>query len=196
MTIVDRMEALATEWHHGVERKGKGHIPYITHPRAVVNLLREWGVNEENGTIPLAVAWGHDLVEDTRVPACAILNAGGKYGREIMDGILWLTFDQANYPEAPDNDTAGLEYMSRIGTDAPPEIMMVKLADRICNTRDFRDHPPKDEPTKAARYLHEADPLLAHLDRVPKVFSAAVMRTLEELKNEIGYATWTRKGTI
>ena len=35
---------------------------------------------------------------------------------------------------------------------------MVKLADRVSNTRGFMKNPPKDEPTKPARYLHEANP--------------------------------------
>ena len=89
MNIVQKMEALADEWHCGVERKGKGHVPYIAHPRAVVAQLKAWGMTEEANPVPLAVAWGHDLVEDTRVP----------------------------------------------------EILMVKLADRVCNTRDFMKDP-------------------------------------------------------
>ena len=40
MNVVQKMEALADEWHCGVERKGKGHVPYIAHPRAVVAQLK------------------------------------------------------------------------------------------------------------------------------------------------------------
>ena len=36
MNAVQEMEALAGEWYCGVERKGKGHVPYIAHPRAEV----------------------------------------------------------------------------------------------------------------------------------------------------------------
>ena len=43
MNIVENMQSLADEWHYGVERKGKGHVPYIEHPRAVVAQLKAWG---------------------------------------------------------------------------------------------------------------------------------------------------------
>ena len=42
MNVVEKMQALADEWHYGVERKGKGHVPYIEHPRAAArNTLEE-----------------------------------------------------------------------------------------------------------------------------------------------------------
>ena len=69
MNVVEKMQALADEWHCGVERNGKGHVPYIEHPRAVVAQLKAWGMTEDANPVPLAVAWGHDLVEDTRVPS-------------------------------------------------------------------------------------------------------------------------------
>ena len=46
-------------------------MPYIEHPRAVVAQLKAWGMTEEANPVPLALAWGHDLVEDTCVPAIA-----------------------------------------------------------------------------------------------------------------------------
>ncbi|MBR4651759.1 MAG: bifunctional (p)ppGpp synthetase/guanosine-3',5'-bis(diphosphate) 3'-pyrophosphohydrolase [Kiritimatiellae bacterium] len=193
MNVVQKMEALADEWHCGVERKGKGHVPYIAHPRAVVAQLKAWGMTEEADPVPLAVAWGHDLVEDTRVPAISILNAAGEHGIKVFEGILYLTFSRPEYPSAKGHDDAERLYMERLAREAPPEILMVKLADRICNTRDFMKAPPKDEPTKPARYLHEADPILAAVSRVPSAFAAAVKATIEELKRQVGYADWPRK---
>ena len=193
MNVVQKMEALADEWHCGVERKGKGHVPYIAHPRAVVDQLKAWGMTEEANPVPLAVAWGHDLVEDTRVPAISILNAAGEHGTKVFEGILYLTFSRPEYQSAQDHDDADRLYMERLAREAPPEMLMVKLADRVCNTRDFMKDPPKDEPTKPARYLHEADPILAAVSRVPSAFAAAVKATIEELKRQVGYADWTRK---
>ncbi len=96
MNIVDKMEALADEWHCGVERKGKGHVPYIEHPRAVVAQLREWGMTAESDPVPLAVAWGHDLVEDTKVPAISILNAAGEHGHVFgCDGLFLELFSDS-----------------------------------------------------------------------------------------------------
>lgn len=196
MTVVDRMETLADEWHNGVERKGKGHVPYIEHPRDVVRLLHEWGMTDAENPVALSVAWGHDLIEDTKVPAASILHAGKEYGMEILTGILHVTFSRDEYPGAADHDAADLMYMERIAKCAPPEILMVKLADRVCNTRDFAKAPPKNEPTKAARYLHEADPVLRAASRVPEKFRAAVEATLSDLKREVGYAEWTHKVLI
>ena len=53
MNIVENMQALADEWHYGVERKGKGHVPYIEHPRAVVAQLKAWGMTEGANPVPL-----------------------------------------------------------------------------------------------------------------------------------------------
>lgn len=191
MNVVQKMEALADEWHCGVERKGKGHVPYIEHPRAVVAQLKVWGLTEDANPVPLAVAWGHDLVEDTCVPAIAILNAAGEHGLEVFEGILYLTFSRKEYSAASDHDEADRLYMERLAREAPPEILMVKLADRVCNTRDFMKDPPKDEPMKPARYLHEADPILAAVSRVPSAFVEAVKATIEELKRLVGYDLWT-----
>ena len=81
--------------------------------------------------------------------------------------------------------------MERLAREAPPDILMVKLADRVCNTRDFTKEPFKNEPTMPARYLHEADPILAAVSRVPNEFAAAVKATIEELKRQVGYDSWT-----
>ena len=191
MNVVEKMQALADEWHYGVERKGKGHVPYIEHPRAVVAQLKAWGMTEGANPVPLAVAWGHDLVEDTRVPAIAILNAAGEHGLEVFEGILHLTFNRGEYPAASNHDEAKRLYLERLAQEGSPEVLMVKLADRVCNTRDFMKDPPKDEPTKPARYLHEADPILAALDRIPTEFASAVKATIEELKRQVGYDRWT-----
>jgi len=179
-----------------VERNGKGHVPYIEHPRAVVRQLREWGMTDTENPVALAVAWGHDLIEDTKVPASAILNAGKEHGMAVLTGILHVTFSRDEYPQAKDHDEADLMYMGRVAKCAPPEILMVKLADRVCNTRDFSKSPPKREPTKAARYLHEADPVLAAISRVPEKFRTAVEATVSILKREVGYDTWTHKVLI
>ena len=128
---------------------------------------------------------------DTRVPAISILNAAGEHGIKVFEGILYLTFSRPEYPTAKDHDDADRLYMERLAREAPPDILIVKLADRVCNTRDFMKDPPKDEPTKPARYLHEADPILAAVSRVPSAYVEAVKATIEELKRQVGYADWT-----
>ena len=43
MDLEERMKALAERGHAGQLRKD-GRTPYVEHPRAVVALLRRWGV--------------------------------------------------------------------------------------------------------------------------------------------------------
>ena len=56
MNIVENMKALARKWHEGAFRKGPGKVPYIVHPEAVVKQLQEWGYNENDDAVTLAVA--------------------------------------------------------------------------------------------------------------------------------------------
>lgn len=194
MNIVDRMEALADEWHNGVERKGKGHIPYIEHPRAIVELLKTWGMTEIDNPVPLAAAWGHDLIEDTKVPAISIMNASCEYGMEVMSAIMMLTFVRSAYPREMKHEEADLLYMKRIAERADPEVLMVKLADRICNTRDYIRNPHTNDKTKPARYLHEAYLVLEAAEtRVPEKYRKVVLETIEELKREANYYEWCRE---
>lgn len=184
LTLVQKMEALAGVWHAGMVRKGEGNVPYIEHPRAVVSQLKAWGMTEETDGIFLAIAWGHDLAEDTQVPVAAILEAGGAFGFEVLSGILQLTFRKEVFPEANTSKEAKACYLARLAKEAPPEILLVKLADRICNTRDFLALTPGDK-TKAAQYLQKAEALLAAVDRVPERFRDAVSETLEALQAQL-----------
>tara|TARA_B100000614_G_scaffold258752_1_gene281828 strand:+ start:83102 stop:83782 length:681 start_codon:yes stop_codon:yes gene_type:complete len=59
-TMLERAELVATLAHEGQTRSGGE--PYITHPAAVVDILRnEFGIRDEN---ILVTAWLHDVVED------------------------------------------------------------------------------------------------------------------------------------
>ena len=59
----EKIVKLAEKYHAGQFRKGAGHIPYITHPASVARELLAWGEPEDSPAI--AMAWGHDLLEDT-----------------------------------------------------------------------------------------------------------------------------------
>ena len=98
--------------------------------------LREWGYNENDDAVTLAVAWGHDLLEDTKCPDAEILAAGGP---EVLAGIKTLSFNPPKYPRLTDEewDKKKDEYIHNVAATAAPEILVVKMADRICNTMDF-----------------------------------------------------------
>ncbi len=134
--VVKNMEALARKWHEGAFRKGPGKVPYIVHPEAVVKQLREWGYNENDDAVTLAVAWGHDLLEDTKCPAEEIFAAGGD---EVLAGIKALSFlPPKTQPLTNEEwDKKKDEYIHNVAATAAPEILVVKMADRLCNTMDF-----------------------------------------------------------
>ena len=131
-------------------RKAPDGRPYIVHPAAVVSLLKEWGYNEAADFVTIAIGWGHDLIEESydRVAAeAAVVQAlkdDGELARKVVEGIRMLSF---NPPEddpakgAEENnaayDAAKCGYIEQIARMAPIEILVVKMADRLCNTRDF-----------------------------------------------------------
>ena len=165
MKCVDNMKALAERGHAGQFRKD-GKTPYVEHLRAVAALLGKWGVSD-GGT--LAIAWGHDLLEDTDVPKADILRAGGKArGAAILAGIEALTRDKAAWPDKK-------EWLKHVARTAPPAALLVKAADRICNTRDFL---ALGDPAKARDYLAQGAPVFALAPEGEKI--AAEVKALQE----------------
>ena len=76
--LVRRMRKLAKRMHKcdTPPRKVTG-APYISHPAAVVDMLKSWGYSADDNqdAVSLAIAWGHDLLEDTKVTADEIIEA-------------------------------------------------------------------------------------------------------------------------
>ena len=170
MKIADKMKLLAEHGHAGRFRKD-GKTPYIEHPRAVVALLVKWGVTDEP---TLAVAWGHDLLEDTDVTEDEIRLVGGRrHGQAILADIQALTRDKTVWP----NKKAWLREVART---ASPRALLVKAADRICNTRDFI---ALGDVAKARDYLAEAAPVFA---LAPE--TETIAKELETVRAEIDEA--------
>lgn len=181
MDFVGRMEALARKWHGGQFRKGPEHRPYIVHPEAVVGQLRSWGYTEEAKPWVLAIAWGHDLAEDTAVPVGELFDACGTVGPEVLAGIAWLTFRRSHWPETATREKAKAMYIARVANEAPPDILAVKLADRFCNLRDFAELCG-ERTEKVQEYYREAECLFDNIDRLPAEIRVAVRRTLGEIR--------------
>lgn len=112
-------------------RKGPGNIPYIVHPEAVVKLLKEWGYTTAANPRSIYVGWAHDMLEeasDQDEASRKIIEACAEYAQAVLSGVRELSWD-----EIEDKD----EYLKRIGQKATPELLAVKIADRLCNTLDF-----------------------------------------------------------
>lgn len=134
---VRRMARLAISAHEGQFRSGPGDLPYVVHPHAVVAMLKSWGYSVWRDPVTLAVAWGHDILEDTDTPEDAIRSVDDKLGERILDGIKMLTF-KPNVPSGhPEYGRLKADYINQVANNAPPEIIVVKIADRLCNTIDM-----------------------------------------------------------
>ena len=131
-------------------RKKPDGRPYIVHPQAVVRLLEKWGYNEVSDFVTIAVGWGHDLIEET-VDAAATeaairkaIFADVRLADEVVAGIRALSFAAPETdPEKTQDennaiyDAAKREYILNIARTAPINVLVVKMADRLCNTMDF-----------------------------------------------------------
>jgi len=181
---VNAMKRLATKWHAGAYRRGPEHLMYIVHPTAVVKTLKDWGYDAENDPVTMGVAWGHDLVEDTKVPEKEIVNAGNAaeagLGDEILKGIKSLSFQKpegiVSHEEFERQKDA---YLQKIADTAPAEILAVKIADRLNNAMDFA----KDKNHWGKTYLAKGERFFKRVGELKN--PEAVQKTIDEVKTAV-----------
>jgi (p)ppGpp synthase/HD superfamily hydrolase len=87
----------------------------------------------------LAAAALHDVVEDTDV---SIEEVRAEFGDVAASLVAWVTRDPSENKPA---------YLARLA-DAPNQVLMLKLADRLSNVQRLATHP---RPEKQARYYAE-----------------------------------------
>jgi len=114
--LIQKAKKLATKLHEGQTRK-EG-IPYIIHPRGVVNILKYQGITDE--TI-LSVAWLHDVLEETSISYEKLKN---KFGKTIADKVYLLS-----------RNVDRKEYKIRI-KNSDYIVKLVKIADTFHNIQD------------------------------------------------------------
>lgn len=181
---VDAMRRLATKWHKGVYRKGPEHLEYIVHPTAVVDMLKSWGYNEQDNPVTLGVAWGHDLIEDTKVPHEDIVKAGNHaeagLGDKILEGIKTLSFDAPKeFKTKEEYDKIKDEYLKGVADKAPADILAVKIADRLNNSLDFA----KAENPWGKTYLAKGEQFFKRVNELKN--PEAVQKTIDEVKAKV-----------
>ncbi len=167
------MKYLAEKYHNGQFRKSNDEssckVPYIVHPQMVAETLLEWG--EEVNSTAVMTAWGHDLLEDTCVTEDEIIAASNK---DVLSCIKELTHDGICSKD---------EYLQHIAENLSRDVVLVKAADRICNTKDFISL--KGE-LYAFRYFHQADCIASALKKIStdKVVQKA-LEAWETLDNQL-----------
>lgn len=169
-----KMTALAEKRHAGQFRDGEPRRPYIVHPRAVAEKLLEWGEPERSPAI--AIAWGHDLLEDTEATEAEIVEAAGV---RVLEGIKLLT-----RPKDVDKPS----YLRRVAASGRREELLVKIADRICNTRDF---VAMGDVAYAAVYLRQAECVFSAVRALPATDRTArnAVAAWRQLAGELGVPT-------
>ncbi|WP_414573433.1 HD domain-containing protein [Nostoc sp. CCY 9925] len=115
----------AAEAHHGQKIPGL-EIPYIVHLSCVsMEIIAALNVEKEHdGNLAIQCAILHDVIEDT---ATTFEEIKTEFGEAIANGVLALTKDNSLEKHLQMTDS-----LRRIKKQ-PPEIWMVKLADRITN---------------------------------------------------------------
>ncbi|HBT97584.1 MAG TPA: bifunctional (p)ppGpp synthetase/guanosine-3',5'-bis(diphosphate) 3'-pyrophosphohydrolase [Desulfobulbaceae bacterium] len=138
--------------HHGQWRKAGD--AYILHPCSVARILAE-----EMGIVnPEIMAAGllHDTIEDVPgVTREVIERRFGAYTRQIVEGCTKVTQDSADR-----HQSAHLNHLRLFsGAALHPEVMLVKLADRLHNMRTLNALPKKKRQRVADETLNIYAPL-------------------------------------
>lgn len=182
--MIAEMEKTARKWHAGQFRKD-GETPYAEHPAKVAAMVSGWGFEPECDGWAVAVAWAHDLLEETapemredvereiRASAGGYLNEGEK----VLDAVKLLTRNPGKFALKP-------EYIAHVAKEASFPVLAVKIADRLCNTLDFLALPGAGIG-KAADYFALGEPLFAALDRHDDRRKQRILDSIEDVKSRL-----------
>ena len=145
LEVLAEAYAFAEACHGGQLRPGGE--PYVRHLLQAVEVLAEGaGILERD---LLVAALLHDVVEDT---ACGLDQVRDRFGPRAAELVDWVT--KTDPPDGDDTaakEAARLGYLRRLAT-APPEAVLVKLADRLSNVQRLDQHP---SPEKQHSYYRE-----------------------------------------
>lgn len=131
LALILRALAFAAHKHRDQRRKDPQASPYINHPIALANVLRNEGGIDDATVICAALL--HDTVEDTETTPEELEREFGPLIREI---VLEVT-DDTRLTRA---ERKQLQVLHAPGLTR--EAKLVKLADKICNLRDIASNPP------------------------------------------------------
>jgi (p)ppGpp synthase/HD superfamily hydrolase len=133
--LIKEAVEFAKEAHKGQVRKYTGE-PYITHPLAVIEILKNTHINLEPETIAAAIL--HDVIEDCGVKQEELEE---KFGSEVAR-IVWALTDES---KPSDGNRAARKEIDRkwFRNKACYSVRLIKLADMLDNARSIVEHDPK-----------------------------------------------------
>ncbi|TCN38034.1 HD domain-containing protein [Kribbella orskensis] len=170
--VVDRLGQAYryAETCHADQRRPAGE-PYVEHLLQALEIALDVGVTSPE---VLTATLLHDVVEDT--PA-TIEDVRERFGPRTADLVAWVTKPEPQPDEDPKAVRAA--YLESFA-DAPPDVLVVKLADRYSNVQRLDTHP---RPTKQASYYRETVRAVAPLTARAPQFA----RLFEDWQNELAY---------
>jgi GTP diphosphokinase / guanosine-3',5'-bis(diphosphate) 3'-diphosphatase len=181
----------ATTKHSGQFRKHNRpngvKLPFITHPLEVMKKLWTWGIDDWT---TLAAATCHDLMEDTEVTKSDIFYLFGEQVANIVEELTFIWERREAISPFPTEYTdlykqekaaAKAAYMDSFAGKSD-EALVIKLADRICNTRDM----VLTNPDKAKGYFEKAKSLIrAWEERRPAIADRFGWNTIYRIEAEL-----------
>jgi len=142
--MIETADSFAERRHAGQFRKN-GTTAYISHPRTVLNILRdEAGITDPD---TLAAALLHDTIEDTGATYAMLVSL---FGETVADVVSEISDDKSLSKQArKDAQVAHAPHYS-------DRAALVKIADKIANMRDIIAEPAPDwdAARKIAYYEH------------------------------------------
>lgn len=129
--VILRAITFAADKHRNQRRKDADATPYINHPIALANVLKnEGGVDD---VVALAAALLHDTIEDTEATAEEL---EALFGSEIATVVKEVSDDKTL--AKAERKQLQVEHAAKVSHQAK----LVKLADKLCNLRDISASPP------------------------------------------------------
>ncbi|MFX1253466.1 MAG: HD domain-containing protein [Promethearchaeota archaeon] len=167
----------ATEKHKAQKRKGNGE-PYITHPIAVSLMLTAY--SEEI----ICAGLLHDVLEDTNTSAKEIEENFGSKILILVQGVTKLPKSQ--FPSKIERDKRSWEKLEK-AAQKEPNIILIKLADRIHNLHTIEVLSPDRQFLKLRETLDQLLPLAKQLNLGKEFWSELeeqAQKGLKELENQ------------
>jgi (p)ppGpp synthase/HD superfamily hydrolase len=138
--------------HHGDQRRKTG-VPYLEHLLEALQILVEGAGVTRRDVLVAAVL--HDVVEDT---PCTLAGVRAAFGSRVAELVGWVTKPD---PGPGEESAAVMERYLRRLRDAPPDAILVKLADRMSNVQTLRNLPPDRQRAYYAQTVTYIVPLTA-----------------------------------
>ncbi|WP_408007297.1 HD domain-containing protein [Pseudalkalibacillus sp. A8] len=130
MDMIKIAEQLAIQAHKGQVRKLSGE-PYIIHPIAVANILKESGFPED----VIIAGFLHDTVEDTEMEIEDIEKA---FGKSVADLV------KANTEDKTKTWAERKQHTVEVIRKAPLEVKALIIADKLDNFKSLRESFEQD----------------------------------------------------